>query len=592
LIDKTRLQSDLMAAQAPVPFTVVKLTGEFSMQILGVSRAILDRVVVHGFMYRYTGERRYADRLWREVDTALSYPTWNATLYLDAAEMMLAVGLAYDWAYDVWTPEQRARMRQTMKTNAIDRGLEIYETGQGPSAFFATTTSNWNSVCNSGLLAAALAMAEDEPELAQRVVSFASKSLNYPKQSFASGSAYEEGQSYWSYSADFFLLASELLKTALGSDAGLSEDAVFSKAALFRLHVRAPIGRNYTYADSWGNSNSHLGYAILAHRYGPQEVRDDVREQMALYLKNQDQETTSFRLYPLVYLWLTAPNKEATTTTKSTLSLDVFFTGSVHLAMMRSAWGDPKASYVGFKAGHIEHNHNHLDAGSFIMDSDGVRWSTDLGPDSYSLPGYFRKETNITLPINKQTKDLPNRWTYLRANNYGHSTLTLGRDLQKPDAFAPFVATGSQAKFAFSIADLSAVYPKRSTQWQRGIALVDRKWVAVRDELKGLQKNVTADWVMMTEANVEIDPDGRSATLTQQGESLKLRLAAAPKNARIHATPATPAGKDETKNEGVTKIRISWIAQQSDESIEVHLVPSSYEGNPGLQGSLLNWGTH
>ena len=51
--------------------------------------------------------------------------------------------------------------------------------------------------------------------------------------------------------------------------------------------------------------------------------------------------------------------------------------------MMRSSWTNPKALFLGFKLGSPSVEHGHMDVGSFVFDSDGVRWAMDFGQQEY-----------------------------------------------------------------------------------------------------------------------------------------------------------------------------------------------------------------
>ena len=49
-----------------------------------------------------------------------------------------------------------------------------------------------------------------------------------------------------------------------------------------------------------------------------------------------------------------------------------------------------ETTYLGIKGGaNNACEHGHYDLGSFVLDSGGVRWAMDLGPDDYNLPDYF-----------------------------------------------------------------------------------------------------------------------------------------------------------------------------------------------------------
>lgn len=70
---------------------------------------------------------------------------------------------------------------------------------------------------------------------------------------------------------------------------------------------------------------------------------------------------------------------------------------------MRSAWDDPYALFASMKGvNETMRSHNDLDGGTFVFDALGVRWASDLGNESYSLPGFWDYNYN--------------RWTYYRKN--------------------------------------------------------------------------------------------------------------------------------------------------------------------------------
>jgi hypothetical protein len=45
--------------------------------------------------------------------------------------------------------------------------------------------------------------------------------------------------------------------------------------------------------------------------------------------------------------------------------------------VLRSGWDDPRATFVGIKAGRADDSHAHMDIGSFMLESDGARWAVD-----------------------------------------------------------------------------------------------------------------------------------------------------------------------------------------------------------------------
>jgi hypothetical protein len=76
--------------------------------------------------------------------------------------MATAVGIGYDWLYDLLSSEQREEIKAGLLKHALKTGLELYEKG----GWWVSAHNNWNEVCNAGLTIAALALVEDERAIA------------------------------------------------------------------------------------------------------------------------------------------------------------------------------------------------------------------------------------------------------------------------------------------------------------------------------------------------------------------------------------------------------------------------------------------
>lgn len=451
---------------------------------------------MHAFLFRLDRDERQLALVRREVANALSLPTWNPAHFLDAAELLLGFALAHRWLRGRWTAEEDEAMRRAMVERAILPGLEIHETRRGPSAFFPDATHNWNGVGNAALIAGAFAVAGQEPALASRVLAAASRSLRRAFEAFAPDGASEEGPSYWSYGVNFLCIACDLLEGTEHAMPGELHAGGLARSALYRLHIEAP-SQNFDYADCWPVSGPEFGYAWLARRFGPAQARRHLR---ALVAAGHAEEglIPGGRLAPLLVLALPAPETadEAGRDAPERAPCSALFRGVASIYVARSSWVDAEAAWFGFKAGDNHANHGHLDLGSFVFEAGGRRWARDFGPDSYSLPGYFKK----TFPS-------PCRWDYLRNLNHAHNTLVIGGELQSLDARADIVAHGE----GWAVADLASAHPGRVSSWRRGARLLGRRGLVVRDELAGLAAGVELRWLLHTDARVSLAADGRGA---------------------------------------------------------------------------------
>jgi hypothetical protein len=539
--------AELQLKEAPV---VHKLIGP---RLLDQSRSAIARVLTGAMAFRLTGDARFAARAKKEMLTAAAFADWNPSHFLDVAELSCALGLGYDWLYAELTPDER----QIIRTALVEKGLSFaqsaYHPGNSPDKrlWFPTAHHNWNQVCNGGLLVAALALADEEPALARTVIAGARESLPLAMDAYQPDGAFPEGPGYWGYGTSYNVIALAALESALGTDFGLSHAPALDRTALYRLYVQSPAGPAFNYADGGANVEDAPEYAWLATKFPQPTALAHSRALLVEELKHKPRVNGGNRFFALHAVWFPA---EASTA-GATAPLDVQFRGPAQLAIFRSAWDDPRALFLGFKAGSNTVNHAHLDLGSFVLDADGVRWAEDLGPDDYNLPAYFGNK----------------RWTYYRLNNRGHNTLTLGDALQDPKATAPIFAFGSTPEQAFAVADLTPAYPGAAQKILRGVALLGRARVLVQDDLTGLAPGTALAWRLLTNSTVTLI-DAHHAVLTQKGRTLQAEILE-PAGAHFSAKPATPPTGAEKQNEGTTVLAVEFDASTADTRLAILLTP-------------------
>jgi len=483
--------------------------------MLEVSREALRRIATLGLIYRLDNDRACADRAIAELTAVCSFPDWNPIHFLDTAEMTNAAAIGYDWLYALLTPQQRALIKQAIVDKGLMPGLELYDMQAG----WVRYTHNWNQVCNSGLAVGALAIADEEPDLAASVINYARKSIPTSLDGFQPDGAWDEGPGYWRYATEYTVCFIAALESALGTDLGLSDSPGLDRTGDFRVYCAGPAYVDFNFADGSEGVRRAGQMFWLARRY-----------HKPLYAWYERQIPMGPDAWAL--LWYSPEGASP-----RDLPLDKWFR-RVNVAFFRSAWDDPNAVFVGFKNGHSPVNHGHLDLGSFVLDAAGQRWISDLGPDNYDLPGYF------------DAKPGGKRWTYYRTRTEGHNTLTIRGENQALPCEAPIIAFDSTPERAFAVADLSAAYPAVKRCW-RGVALLRRRDVLVQDEIEATAP-IDLTWALHTKAAVSLD--GAQAVLTRGGKSLIARILA-PDDARFSVASADP-GPPQARNEGVTKIVI------------------------------------
>jgi len=515
-------------------------------RLLKTSQAVKRLTLALALQYRLTGNTALVERLWQDLDAARQFPDWNPKHFLDTAELTAAFAIAYDWLYDAWSPERRTALRQAIRTLGLTPGEDVYARADREGAKdakvggWARLNHNWNQVCNGGLLLGALAIADEDPDIARRIVREAATSLPYALVEYGPDGAWGEGPGYWAFATEFTVYALAGLQSALGQDFGLGAIPGLSITGDFPPAFTGPSGMPFNYADA----------SMGAYRGTPALFWLATRYQRPAWAAAQ----TTFadaRPEPMDALW-GAP-WEGQAPKPATLPTLQYFRHH-EIVSMRTGWGEPRAWWVGFKGGNNQVNHGHLDLGSFVLDAAGVRWAYDQGADDYNLPGFFGS---------------PKRWEYYRLRAEAHNTLVLNPGQapdQDPRATAAITTTGTRADgTTVAIADLTKAYAPHARRIQRGLAL-STTGLTVQDEL-ALNAATDLWWMFHTAATVDLQGD--RAVLTFRGETIHARILS-PAGAAFQLLPLGPLPTSPTP-EGQLKKPISGGPKEPIRNLAIHL---------------------
>jgi hypothetical protein len=519
------------------------------LRLLDTSRRMVDHCYTLAMMYRLHGDRRYVDRLWQELETVAQFPDFNPRHFLDTAEMTHALAIAYDWLYDQWTEPERATIRKAIVDLGLKAGLKVYESKGG----FPRFVHNWNQVCNGGMTIGALAVGDEEPALCGQILHHALASVQLAMRSYAPDGAWGEGPGYWAYATSYNVAMIACLESAAGSDCGLARFPGFDQTGLFPLYMTSG-NRWFSFSDCSEHAGRSDCLLWLGHRFNLPAAE---------WLGAADKVTAAGMI------WYSSPGKDPAA---AGLPLDRYWP-NVEVATMRSNWNDPQGLFLGIEARSHAFNHQHLDIGSFVLDALGQRWAVDLGSDDYNLHGYFGA----------------GRYDYYRLRAEGHNTLVIdpaGGPDQDPQAECKISRWSSTPMRAFAVADLTRAYAKKARKVERGIAMIDRRYVIVQDEIGGAP-TAAADiwWFMHTPAAVRLADDGRQAILTLNGKQLEARILA-PNSARFEIRPAEPLPTSphpagQKRNEGIRKLAIH-LPDTKSARVTVALVPRDGQGQVEL----------
>jgi hypothetical protein len=390
--------------------------------------------------------------------------------------------------------------------------------------------------------------------------------------------AYPEGYSYWGYGTTFNVLFLDAVEKVYGTDFGLSQTKGFLETAGFFMHMTGATGMPY----NWGDAGSGPGSLTPAMFWFAEKNENP----SLLWIEKNHFEAEDLsslarnRVLPAAMVW----GKD--------ISLDQIpiptdnawmGQGPNPVAMMRTSWSDPDAIYLGFKAGSPSVNHGHMDIGSFIMESDGVRWAMDFGSQNYES----LESKGIQLFGRSQDAE---RWTVFRLNNYVHNTLTIDGELQRVDGYAKIDRFSEDPAFMFATSDVSSVYGGQLKEAVRGVGIVNQQYVLVQDELVAADKAATVRWNMLTPADVSIT-GSHTATLDKDGEKLFLKVEGLP-NIKMKTWSTDPKTDYDAPNPGTIMVGFEHGLEANEAAtFQVYLIPAgAVEAVLPLEDALENWG--
>ena len=158
-------------------------------RLLTKAREALECITHTSYMYLVTKNEEYARRAEKEMLAAANFSDWNPRHFLDVSELTVAMSIGYDWLYD-WLS---AESRKSIEDAIIEKGIRAATT----KMFWYKATSNWNQVCNGGMIMGSLAVFERIPDEAKTMINRSLESNPKAQTSYGPNCVYPEGFAYW-----------------------------------------------------------------------------------------------------------------------------------------------------------------------------------------------------------------------------------------------------------------------------------------------------------------------------------------------------------------------------------------------------------
>ncbi len=528
-------------------------------RLLDKSREALRRIFYLSYAWRMTSDIKYLERGEKELLAVSSFSDWNPSHFLDVAEMTMAVSIGYDWLYKGLNPDSRNIIKEAI----IEKGLKPSLDSKYNS--WLKVSHNWNQVCNAGMTYGALAIYEDQPELAVSIINRAIGSIKLPMEDYLPDGAYSEGYGYWGYGTSFNIMFLSAMEKVYGKAYGLVINQGLFKTAGYLENMVGPTGKPFNYSDAGTGGEMHPAMFWLANRMNNPTLLWSERYQMI------NKKPSNDRLLVAVMIW-----SAGMTMDKITPPLKKVWVGQGKnpVALMRTSWTDPDAIFVAIKGGSPSVNHAHMDVGSFIMDAKGERWAMDFGMQDYNS----LETAGVDLWNMKQNSQ---RWEVFRYNNFAHNTLCINNQLQTVGGYASITSSSEAPEMTNAITDISSLYTGNLNKASRGIAIIDNQYVEVHDEIETKDSETTIRWNMLTSAEVSISGNN-TAVLTINGKKLTLKVKE-PGGIIMKTWSTVPPHSYDAANPGTLMVGFEVkIPANTKSSLTVLLLPEGAKENSSL----------
>ena len=489
--ENVKRQADELLTQPPAEFILQ------NRELIVVCRIVKDRILRLGMMWQMTNDAKYAERAWQELEAVSNFPNWNPQHFLDVGEMTFGVSIGYDWLYDYWSSERKEMLKNTILKHGINVTMPFMRTRTGNTQ----STNNWNGVCIGGVGTGAIVLFEEEPELCAEYISIAIEVMPKAIAEMYPDGVYPEGLTYWDFGTRYTVYFMTGMDYTFGTNYGLTDIEGFKESGDFILYASSPSWQTFTFSDAGGQVDGPQLYWMARKFNKPQYS----------YFQYQ---ATGDKGDVLDLVWYDGDYYK--TPEELEMPLDRFFDGETGVAAFRNSWEDKNALYVAVKAGDNQSSHGDIDIGTFVLDSEGMRWAVELSAESYDSPGYWTSNSEEA-----------GRWTYYKKRAEGQNTLVInpdqwaGQDVFAKDRIERF-ETGDGGGFA--VVDMSNAYNKNAVSAKRGVKMYDgRSKILIQDELD-LKNKSEVWWFMQAAGDMQVINGGRAVLMSSGAKRMKVSL--------------------------------------------------------------------
>ena len=348
-----------------------------------------------------------AERSWSMPAHDGSLSCFNGTPHIDlgSSRRTLVFAFVYDWLRDVLPQD----VKDLVRAECDRRTFQPYlATSREPDKrkwprrhWWYEGVNNWNSVCNSCVVRAALAMIDDRRLRAEFVAS-AEHTVPFAMKGYTDDGYCSEGMGYWNYGYGHHLSLGLAVRAATGGKVDLFSNPRHRAVMMYPYGYRLVEWKSPHFADGGGNPD----VVLLALQ---RQVFPDISCRRAAELDVLAGDITAISLRAFGQ-----DPGPARADGLDELPCRTWFPDA-QVLISRGVW--PKRTMrlgVAVKGGHNAELHNHNDVGSYAIMLDGVEMCGDPGGEVYTRRTFSK-----------------NRYVSKVLNSYGHPVPVVGGKLQK-----------------------------------------------------------------------------------------------------------------------------------------------------------------
>ena len=476
------------------------------------------------YRYRIHGDKSVLPKLKKDL-LDICQGDWG-TGFLGISESSFAVSVTYDWIWETLSKKERdivcnALIEKVLKQSAFNH--------------FRGFKGNWCSICNCGIISACIAICEYAPQIAEEYLNSSYWNNHENIKTFYKGGGYPEGCGYWGYGTSYQVCITEALRKIYGHDGGLYETPGLAESAKFALYSHGTMNTTFSFADGGSTHDGPLQaswwFAIQEKNpslaYGEKRLLDKGRyaEKMprmlpaiAVICKDYDLDSAGFNP-PAEEVWSCQ--------------------GETPLCIVRKGWKYNKSDiYLGIKGGDCNSwktmvtSHSHMDAGSFVFEADGVRWSDDVMRPSY---GPWFKALREAGSHSGATYQSGLRWNTFNVNNLAHSCIVAycnDGSVEGKNHPSDYDVDGSASVTAIdedgrqgAIIDMTAPMKGQVKSATRTIVVLKDGTLEVTDVIEALQEmDCPVEWRMLTKADAEANSDNITLSHKDRVRTLEVKV--------------------------------------------------------------------